>query len=130
MGLSIVPFDFVRNEAYILKMGFKEVRSRAIQAIRDGGIQHESRDEIEEKNLLVVGDVTSDQVIHLLNSCRGTQYSSSPHHMVPGVDVHVFKPEAKADSTAEKEFWYIKLYFLDPDIWFISVHKSKKGVRS
>lgn len=33
-------------------MGFKEIRRQVIQAIRDGGIQHEARDEIEEKNLL------------------------------------------------------------------------------
>lgn len=110
-------------------MGFKETRQRAIQAIRNGKIQHEARDEIEEKNLLLVGDVTTDQVISLLNACRGNQYSSSPHHLVPEVEVHIFKPEAKLDSITEKEPWYIKVYFLEPDIWFISVHKSKKGVR-
>ena len=111
-------------------MGFKEIRKKAIQALRAGGIQHEARDQVEEKNLLLVGTVTIDQVIHLLNACRGTQYSTSKHHLVPNVDVHIFKPEAKTESSsAHKEHWYIKLYFLDPEIWFISVHRSKKGVQ-
>ncbi len=111
-------------------MGFKEIRCQAIQAIREGRIQHEARDEIEEKNLLLVGDLTIEQVIYLLNACRGMQYSFFPHHMVSNVNVHIFKPEAKIDSTSEKESWYIKLYFLEPEIWFISVHRSKKGVKS
>ena len=110
-------------------MGFKEIRRQVIRSIRDGGIQHEARDEIEEKNLLLIGDVTTEQVIQLLNACRGTQYSTSTHHMVPDVEVHIFKPDAKLDSTCEKEHWYIKLYFLEPEIWFISVHRSKKGGR-
>lgn len=93
-------------------MSFKEIRRRAIEAIRAGKIQHEARGEIEEKNLLLVGDVTIDQVIHLLHACRGTQYSSSPHHLVPKIEVHIFKPETKLDSTSAKTFWYVKLYFL------------------
>lgn len=105
-------------------MGFKKIRSLAIQVIQEGRVQHEARDEIDEKNLLLMGDVTIEQVIRLLKACRGTQYSSSTHHMVPDITVHVFKPEVSLGL--RKDRWYIKLYFMEPDVWFISVHKSNK----
>ena len=65
------------------EMGFREIQRQAIKALQAGRIQHEARGEIDEKNLLLMGDVTTEQAILLLNACRGTQYSSSPHHAVP-----------------------------------------------
>ncbi len=115
----------VRNMSYILTMGFKEIRRLAIQAIQEGRVQHEARGGVDEKNLLLVGDVTIDQVVRLLSACRGTQYSSSPHHTVHDIVVHVFKPEVNVGL--KKERWYIKLYILEPDVWFISVHQSTKA---
>ena len=106
-------------------MGFKEIRRLAIQAIQEGRVQHEARGGVDEKNLLLVGDVTIDQVVRLLSACRGTQYSSSPHHTVHDIVVHVFKPEVNVGL--KKERWYIKLYILEPDVWFISVHQSTKA---
>ena len=104
-------------------MGFKDARRRAIEALRAGDIQHEARGDIDDKNLLETGEVSADEVVRLLNRCRGTQHSSSPHHTVASVEVHVFKPvDRDADGTETR--WYIKLYFLDPDTWFISVHRS------
>jgi hypothetical protein len=38
---------------------------------------------------------------------------------------HVFKPESSLEPGGSKVRWYIKLYFVEPDIWFISVHESK-----
>jgi len=103
-------------------MGFKEIRSLAIQALKRGHVQHEARGEINEKNLLLMGAVTLERVIKLLAACRGTQYSCSPHHMAPGVVVHIFKPEVRLGL--KKERWYIKLYFIEPDVWILSVHRS------
>jgi hypothetical protein len=110
-------------------VGFKDAQRAAIQALRDGCIQHEARGEIDEKNLLVTGDVTPEQVIRLLSACRGTQHECRPHHQAPTIDVHLFKPEASLEPNTPKVRWYIKLYFIEPDVWFISVHKSKPGSR-
>ncbi len=101
-------------------LGFKEARQKAIAALYAGTVQHEARNDIDDKNLLVTGQVTVEQVIDLLKVCRGTQHQCSPHHHVPTIDVHVFRPIA---GTPRKS-WYIKLYFLEPDMWFISVHES------
>jgi hypothetical protein len=106
-------------------MGFKDIRQEAISAIEEGRIQHEARDEVDEKNLLLTGDVSAKQVIRLLRLCRGDQYTCSPHHLISNIEVHVFKPYGKLESQGEKRHWYIKFYFLEPDVWFISVHERK-----
>lgn len=106
-------------------MGFKEARQQAIRAIEEGRIQHEARAQIDEKNLLLTGDVTPAQVVRMLLACRGTQHRCSPHHQDAGIDVHEFKPEASLVPGQRRRRWYIKLYFLEPDVWFISVHESR-----
>ena len=111
-------------------MGFREVRQSAILAIEKGRIQHEVRNEVDEKNLLLTGAVSPGDVVRLLKACRGTQYSCSPHHAAREIDVHVFMPEARLQPGGDRRQWYIKLYLLEPDIWFISVHESKRGRRS
>jgi hypothetical protein len=105
-------------------MTFTWARAEAIRAIEEGRVQHEARDAVDEKNLLLTGDVTPEQVVRLLKACRGPQYTCSPHHLVPDIEVHVFKPEARNEPAAAKKRWYIKLYFLEPEVWFISVHAS------
>ncbi|WP_181427854.1 hypothetical protein [Pseudomonas mosselii] len=47
------------------------------------------------------------------STCDGSHYSSSPHHAVPAIEVHVLK----------RRGWYIKFYFIEPQTWFISVHQ-------
>jgi len=103
-------------------MGFMEIRRMAIHALKEGKIQHETRGEVDEKNLLLMGDVTVERVVRLLAACRGTQYSSSSHHMAPEIAVHIFRPEVSMGL--KKERWYIKLYFIEPDVWLLSVHRS------
>lgn len=105
-------------------MGFRDARSRAIEAIESGNVQHEARSgAIDEKNLLQTGEVGSQFVARLLRQCRGTQYERSPHHFVPGVEVHVFRPELVVPERKSPQRWYVKLYFLEPDVVFISVHR-------
>lgn len=98
----------------------------AIHALEEGRVQHEARDEVDDKNLLLTGEVSSEQVVRLLRACRGTQYHCAPHHVAREVDVHVFKPQARLEPKGDRRRWYIKLYFLEPDVWFISVHESAK----
>ena len=94
--------------------GFRAVKSKIIGALKNGNYQHQARGgAIEVKNLLQSGEVTAMQVIGLLGNCTSHHHESSPHHQVAGVEVHIIKKDA----------WYIKFYFIDPDIFFISVHR-------
>lgn len=73
-------------------MGFKDARQRVIRSLRAGDYQHEAREVSEGKNLLDTGEVTPDEVVALLQRCRGDQYSCGPHHSAPEVPVHLFRP--------------------------------------
>ena len=107
-------------------MGFKDAWTRVIKALSDGNIQFERRSVVEGKHLLETGEISSTEVIDLLQSCRGDQYDESPHHFSAEILVHIFKP------TRLKQSWYIKVYFAtapmqtveDDAAVFISVHKS------
>ena len=103
-------------------MGFKDVRRRAIEALKSGDFEHEARNAIDEKNLFFTGEVSADYVIELLNRCRGTQHSSAPHHWDASIEIHVFKPVVM--NSGNETRWYIKLYLIDVTAWFISVHRS------
>ncbi len=106
-------------------MGLKDTRSKAIECLLAGQIQATNRPDVRDKNLLKTGVVTVEQVIELLKLTRGSQYRSEPHDSIAKVVVHYFEPKQKGED------WHIKLYFLEPDCWFISVHKSHilKGQR-
>ena len=109
------------------KLGFRLARAKTIDALRAGPqfILFENREDRASKNLLFTGEITPEEVVALLRICRGTrdQYAETPHHRIPAVPVHEFKPVRKRTR------WYIKVYFLEgteelePAI-FISVHKS------
>lgn len=95
------------------KMGFKEIKRRLLGSLRDGTYQHEARWGIETKNLLQSGSVSPTRVMEIVSRCGGTHHQSSPHHVAPGIQVHVLR----------RDGWYIKFYFVDPDTVFISVHQ-------
>jgi hypothetical protein len=98
-------------------LGFKDIRAMVIRKLQEGRVQHETTrsGDINEKNLLVAGKITVEEVIELIEATKGTDYSTSKHHLDKSIDVHVFK--------AKKSKWCIKCYLIDPDVWFISVHK-------
>jgi hypothetical protein len=95
-------------------LGFKEIKDTVIKCIRSGFVQHEERD--SDKNLYATGDLSSAEVIKIIEYCRGDWYQKSRHHFLD-IDVHVLKPKGKYDG------YYIKFYFIEPDAWFISVHR-------
>lgn len=94
-------------------IGFKEAKRKVIAALENGTYQPEARGSIDTKNLLAMGHVSPAEICEVLRNCRGQDHSSSPHHQVTGIQVHVIK----------RDGWYIKFYFVDPDTIFISVHK-------
>ena len=94
-------------------MGYRSAKKEILISLRDGTYQHESRGDIDVKNLLAMGKVTANEVAELIAGSNGSMHSESPHHVVKDVVVHVIIVKN----------WYIKFYFLEPDAWFISVHK-------
>jgi len=98
-------------------LGIKEIRQQAIEKIHEGKVYHVPRE--YGKNEYAKGLLSDNDVVAMLKCCRGDRYESSPHQSIPGVEVHIFKPGGKYDG------YYIKLYFFEPGIWFISVHKTE-----
>lgn len=96
-------------------MVFKGVTYRVIKALKEGTYQHAARGNIEDKNALMTGDISPEQLIAIINRCNGTHHESSEHHEIKGIEIHILK----------RDGWYIKFYFVDPDTIFISVHPSR-----
>src|SRR5690606_2103893 len=100
-------------------MAFLSARKMAISCLQTDNFRAEDRPSDPDKNLLATGQVSVDEVIRILMQCRGEGYSESPHHASSiHVSVHVFR------TVFQTRAWYIKLYFLEPDCIFISVHQS------
>ncbi|MDH3997512.1 MAG: hypothetical protein OET90_01620 [Desulfuromonadales bacterium] len=97
-------------------MGFKDAKEGALRCLRSGDYAHAVRDEIDVKNLLACGLVTEEDVIALINRTKGNQHEERPHDNDRSVTVHIFKPQHKGVT------WYIKFYFVEPGVMFISVH--------
>ncbi|WP_339074173.1 hypothetical protein [Teredinibacter turnerae] len=97
-------------------MGFKAVKAKVLECLERGDISHAQRGDIDIKNLLAIGQVSASEVAEILGRARGDSYSSSPHHLVDSIDVHVVKTRHAGQE------WYIKWYFVDPISVFISVH--------
>jgi hypothetical protein len=94
-------------------IGFAVAKAKVIESLRNGTYQHELRGAIDVKNALATGEVSATEVINIVQRCNGTHHRSSIHHSYPSIEVHILR----------RDGWYIKFYFLEPDTWFISVHR-------
>lgn len=98
----------------MIRTGFKEARKKVISALISGTYQHEAqRSNIDTKNLLLTGAVTASEICEVLKRCQGQDHTASPHHQAPTIEVHII----------QRDGWYIKFYFVDPNTVFISVHQ-------
>ena len=88
-------------------------------ALRDGSYEHERRYAVEEKNLLAMGAIEAEDVVILLQRCRGSEYRVTRHHWDREIEVHGFTP------VVDEIRWYMKAYFLGDTAWFISIHRSE-----
>ncbi len=94
-------------------MNFKVIRAKVIDCLLKGQYIHENRIDQAEKNLFAIGIISEAEVIKILKGCNGNEYTCSELHSDLKIPVHLFKSQK----------WYIKLYFVDPDCFFISVHQ-------
>ena len=97
-------------------MEFKQARVQLLDCLREGDVQHAERNDIDVKNLLAVGEVSLEDVVAVVAQSRGSDYQSTPHHQIAGVEVHVISTQYAGVS------WYLKWYFVEPNSVFISVH--------
>lgn len=95
---------------------FKDAKAQVLACLKKGAVSHQERADIDVKNLLATGRVSLNDVATVIGRSRGNQYSSSPHHVVDDVNVHIIK------TKHGDEHWYIKWYFVEPNSVFISVH--------
>lgn len=105
------------------RTGFKETRQKVIQSLENGSFQHETRTAIDTKNWLAMGNITASDVVDMLKICRGNQHTTSRHHADRSIELHIIKTE-------RPRRWYIKFYFLEPEVpetMFISVHPADEG---
>jgi hypothetical protein len=99
-------------------MGFTQVKKKVVSCLLNGAYDHEARRDVDVKNLFQCGQLSQDYVIELIKRTSGNDYEQRPHHQVHSVDIHILKPFKDGKK------WYIKFYFVEPDVVFISVHES------
>jgi hypothetical protein len=92
---------------------FSQAKAQAVEAMRERRIEYEARELQSQKNLLSTGALDVDKAIALIQSTRGDQANSSPHHANRSIQVWVFEPKG----------WYIKFYLVE-SVCFISFHPS------
>ncbi|MEN5015910.1 hypothetical protein ABEH87_06035 [Erwinia sp. Eh17-17] len=97
-------------------MKFMDVKKQAIRCLNNEAYDHEVRRDLDVKNLFATGVVDKFWVAELIGKTSGSGYHCSPHHRAPEVDVHICR------SWKCGGWWYVKFYFMEPDMIFISVH--------
>jgi hypothetical protein len=95
-------------------MGYEDAKRRILEALVQGAVKHEKRNQETEKNWLFARKVSLTRAYEIVAATRGQQAQSSPHHWDSEVEVWVFQPSD----------WYIKFYFSGETCWFVSFHKS------
>lgn len=76
-----------------MKIGFKEAKRRAIEALRNMTNQVAQRREIEAKNLLYANEVSEEDIIAVISKYRGQDHEMRPHDMIKTIDVHILRKD-------------------------------------
>lgn len=103
---------------------FKKIRSAVVESLRSGNYGHWPRDDFLLKNWLLAGRITEEDLVRLLQRCRGTQHRPGNQEGPDGTQVHEFFPEVDGVR------WYIKVYLDEEsgeatvETVFMSIHPS------
>ena len=96
--------------------GWKEAKSRIIEALTSDNIAHEQRPDQMRKNLLFSGGVNVAFVGYLVGLTTGNMVTFEAHDLMPDVQVWILRPMLQSEK------WYLKCY-IKSDVVFISVHR-------
>lgn len=105
-------------------MGFREEKDRLLQELGEAQagtreVLHDARP--EGKNLLATLEVTIADVAEIARRARGQNYQAKGvHHQRMGAKVHELK-----NVRWQEQDWYLKWYFVELDLFFISVHPKE-----
>jgi hypothetical protein len=99
-------------------VGFRDVKRQAIHCLERGYVLHAmDRKGIDVKNLLAMGVVSIAEVADLIRQTKGFQYEKGGAvHGCAEIEMHIMKP------VKDGRRWYLKFYFIEPNIIFMSVH--------
>lgn len=98
-------------------MQFDLFRERVLLALSEGRFQHATRKgRIETKNFLQVGKISAARVADIIRRSKPAEVRAAKHHVIDAIDIYIIISNG----------WYIKVYFLQDDLWFISVHPTER----
>ena len=100
---------FVRQ----LTMEFEELKSISLEALDNKLYFHEPRQAIAKKNKFKSQQVDAKFIRNKINRSKEKNYKSYPDRNFKSRTLHEIKVEG----------WYLKFYFEDQSLYFISVHK-------
>lgn len=72
-------------------MKFKAMKAKILDYLDRRDVSHQQPGDMDIKNQLAVGQISLGDVAQIIRHARGDSYSSSPHHIIAGIDVHVVK---------------------------------------
>ena len=98
-------------------MGFDDIKHKVIEAILNGFVDHEDRKDFEKKNMYAMDQITDAEIIFVIKTSKGHDYCCEPHETKHGINVHIIKRKG-----GRYDGLYIKFYFVEPGVWFISAH--------
>lgn len=101
------------------RLEFLRLKEKAIDCLLHGAIAHFERKKTNVKNDLLTEKVSTEFVITLFEEAKIEQYERRVHYRDPQLVIHVLKP------VFEGTIWYLKFFIVDPNLIFISVHKSE-----
>jgi hypothetical protein len=71
--------------------GFKAGKRKVLKTLADGTYLHETRGNIDVKNLLLTGEITPNYLATIISRCTGAHHEATLHHQVRGLYVHILK---------------------------------------
>lgn len=99
-------------------MGFRQARRKVIECLNNGQVLYDlERSNIDVKNLLATGEVSREEAAEIIGRARGNQYDTSSHHFDQSIEVHIIT------TSYDSRSWYIKWFYIEPDVTFISFHE-------
>lgn len=100
------------------------IRTRIIEALQEGRVQHEMLTERVSKNeLLQSGQVGVQEVLEFLKPSRGLRFETRPHPVFPKISTYIFRSDPTNGGLPVT--WYVKCYCLseaEEENWFVGVH--------